>query len=191
MMRISIAALLLAGAAAAAPADRTVTVDNTAANPVPTVAQGTTQIAGSVTVVNTPTVNIGTLPPLQIASAATQFVQVSGVGTSGIGDFNLSSTLYTVPAGKLLVVETVSVQGTLDHGTQATCQLGIYNPGSFLGTFFAFPLTNQGGFNLSGTQSLKVYATAGQTVVVSVISTVQRNPHSDILSFAGHLEPAP
>ena len=54
------AALFVAHAAAAAPPTTPVTVVNAAANPVPTVAQGTTTVSGSVTVANSVQLAAGT-----------------------------------------------------------------------------------------------------------------------------------
>ena len=88
-LRVAAGMLLsLASQANAAPAS-SVVVTNTAANPVPTVAQGTTTVAGSVSiagttnvnVANTPTVNVANLPSTQAVSVnnfpSTQNVQVS------------------------------------------------------------------------------------------------------------------
>lgn len=105
-----------------------VLVTNTSSNPVPTTAVGTTNVAGSVgisgtpnmSVVNTPTVNIASMP------AVTGTVSLSGTGTVQDADqparqpfqatvtVNLNNFTYTsvpIPAGKRLVIEYVALAG--------------------------------------------------------------------------------
>jgi len=60
-----------------------VVVTNTTAQPVPTAAQGTTTVAGSVNVVNTPTVSVGNTPSVSVAN--TPSVNVSSMPSVSVG----------------------------------------------------------------------------------------------------------
>jgi hypothetical protein len=107
-----------------------VRVVNTPAEAVPVAVQGTP----GVNVANTPTVNVGTLPPVQVGNGAGNPVPVSVTNLPsgpdggqlialradvGIqGDQTQGSTvIYTVPAGKYLVVETLSFQSNFASST--------------------------------------------------------------------------
>jgi hypothetical protein len=66
-LALMLAALVVPTATISAPATQNVNVVNTTANPVPTVAQGTTAVSGSVNVSNTPNVNVANTPTVNIA----------------------------------------------------------------------------------------------------------------------------
>ena len=115
-----------------------VTVLNTAVNPVPTSAQGTTQVGGTVAVSSlpavqlsgSPSVSVSSLPAVQMADGSSiainnptgSPVPVHDAGPSGQtyisktvqidftdGTFGLFLDSYTVPAGKVLTLKDVSV----------------------------------------------------------------------------------
>ena len=120
-----------------AGADKGVTVVNTSSNPVPVAAQGTTNIAGNVSVTNTPTVqaqqggtwtvgvNSWESNPVFVRHAgesARQPVQVAGFVNIDNGTFGTANPLilYTVPDGKRLVIEWASVGANVPAGQRIT-----------------------------------------------------------------------
>jgi len=153
-----ITALLFAAtpSSQAVPTDKDVRVVNTTVEPIPTAAQGTTQIAGNVAVSSLPavqlvagsSVSVSSLPGVQVNSLPA--VQLVGGSTVNVGNtsanpipvVNLgggSSTplqpvqvdtstqenpgsnvstlnLFTVPAGKTLVIEFVTMTGQVPLG---------------------------------------------------------------------------
>lgn len=129
---VSVVALSLpqTGHSNSAVADKDVRVINTAAEPVPVIAQGTTNIAGNVSIANTPTVNskqsgawnvgITGTPTVEVGNEASNPVltrdvdrptaqpfQYVAIVTLGEGDGG-QNTEIPVPSGKLLVIEQVS-----------------------------------------------------------------------------------
>jgi hypothetical protein len=135
---ILVFALLLASPPAgnAVPSDKDVRVINTTLEPVPTAAQGTTNIAGSVSVANTPTVllaagaSVGINPAsntVHIGNTAASAVPVVNINDAGQPFQNATNsvqsgtnvsvaTIATVPAGKRLVIEFVSMTGQVPPG---------------------------------------------------------------------------
>lgn len=115
-------------------ADRDVRVINTTTEPVPTVAQGTTAIAGNVNITSMPTVkaqqfgswnvDITNTPSVQVGNTATNPVQVRDVDSPARQPFQkgiavtipagtgFESAFFQVPAGKRLVIEYVSNDGS-------------------------------------------------------------------------------
>jgi hypothetical protein len=142
----------------AVPSDKDVRVINTTSEPVPTSAQGTTTIAGSVSVVNpitgsvsvtnpitgsvsitnpitgsvsvtnpiTGSVSITNVPTVHINNTAASAVPVvnindfqpfqTSVGATEIGTNVTTLPVTTVPAGKRLVIEFVSMSGQVPPG---------------------------------------------------------------------------
>jgi hypothetical protein len=126
--------LLPIGLKAQLPTSVPVTVTNTTANPIPTKATGTTVVAGTVQVTNTPTVQVSSMPPVSIGNIPS--VTVAGtVNTKSVDEpgrtpylakqaFGLTcqpttfeemrrgrqcnATFPAVPAGKRLVIQQVS-----------------------------------------------------------------------------------
>ncbi len=91
-------AIAVPGVSVAAKAVQDVFVTNTAANPVPVAPQGTTQVAGTVTVANQPE------PPA--APEQPRPVQIRLEPTPATHDQpTAAGILYTVPEGKLLTIE--------------------------------------------------------------------------------------
>src|SRR5438067_1397465 len=97
--------------------DHPVTVINHASQPVPTAAQGTTQVNGTVQVTNSPTVRLaaGTSVSLDgvvsVRSAeVAQPVRIAFGALGGNGGNDIVSNVYAVPAGKRLVIEDLSAK---------------------------------------------------------------------------------
>jgi hypothetical protein len=136
------------------PMTNNVFVTNGADSPVPISAQGTIQIAGTVNVGNTPNVNVATMPPMAIASG--QSISVGNTvlmrdsdnparaGTTIYADCseagsNVSNcTVYTVPAGQKFVVESISEQVWVDHGTVVGARLDSIGGGPIASLAFPF-----------------------------------------------------
>jgi len=114
--------LLNTSPGATASSDKDVVVTNTSGNPVPVVTQGTTNVAGSVSVSNTPSVNINGTPNVNVANFHTQvpFHQTLNFDVgSGRDDFFATeagkttfvrslTAIVRVPTGK--VIEDASVE---------------------------------------------------------------------------------
>lgn len=118
------------------PSSKDVLVINPASQPVPTAAQGTTTIAGSVSVANTPTVtfapgaSVGIDPAsntVQLANTAASPVPVVNINDAGqpfqagasITQAGTNVSLLdiaTVPTGKRLVIEFISATGQVPVG---------------------------------------------------------------------------
>lgn len=135
---IFVVSLLLASppASNAVPGEKDVRVINTTSEPVPTAAQGTTTIAGSVSVANTPTVafapgaSVGIDPAsntVQLANTVASPVPVVDINDAGQpfqtgasvtqAGTNVSLiNVATVPAGKRLVIEFISATGQVPVG---------------------------------------------------------------------------
>ena len=98
----------------------TVTVGNT-----PTVTIGNTP---TVNVGNIPTVNVGSLPAVQLAGGSIQVTQSSGRPFFADGHVSVAPgggagfKAFTVPAGKVAVIEFVSVMG---NGASPQVALGV------------------------------------------------------------------
>lgn len=101
-----------------------------------------------------------------------------------------TTTAYTVPSGKRLVIEFVSAhysQQTSDAFAQAGFSVGS-------GPSFFIPLTNEVGrgagfdFEYVGSEMTRVYADAGQQIVIHAPhSAITATPASVALSFSGYL----
>jgi hypothetical protein len=98
-----------------------VVVTNTTANPVPTVATGTTAVTGTVAISGTPNVNVANLPNLSTDTTTFSTVDVAArnivrlrallVPDRGLAFATLldSTQAYVVPEGKRLVINSATV----------------------------------------------------------------------------------
>ena len=106
--------LSLGAANARAEQPKDVNVVKTSANPVPVTLEGTSTISGSVTITNTPSVNVINGVTVRDADRPTNqpvHLAFSANTTSGSGfQFWQANGVYTVPAGKRLVVEDVDAE---------------------------------------------------------------------------------
>ena len=169
-------ALGLANPAAVGAANPTaqVIVANTDNQPVPTEALGITTVDGSVSVTTLPDV---TLAPgahvaignvVRVDTAPVEPVRASA-GTSYCYGWGGCFELYTVPAGRRLVIENISGWATLDPSLGP--QLFLYAGMQVL----AYPLLTKQGDEYSSTSQQynvhyegRLYAEAGETVVLKV-----------------------
>jgi hypothetical protein len=177
-----------------------VTVTNTSSQPVPVTLQGTNAITGSVTVTNTPNVNVQNEvavrstdnPAQQAVQFATSFPLNGSPNFGGLKD-----DAYTVPAGKRLVIEYVATEFIL-NGASSTgrglLSVDVTNPGSFktphaLGTSSeAVPCTGSQSC-LVISKTVRIYAEPGAKIGFTASGTQTLPP---VLSFVsvvvnGHL----
>ena len=190
-------ALVILTALPAVGQTKPVEVVNTAAKPVPTAAQGTTNVAGtvnvgnepSVNVANTPNVNVANTPSVTVGNDAATPVPVRDVDNPGRKPlckheavaFGVSDTLestgvmFTVPAGKLLVIEYVSVHAFMPAGQKIRGFIYAVDspPGGDdpLNPNYALVFSPQGGpFQPGSTdlfvvgQPMRLYAEAGKQI---------------------------
>lgn len=109
-----------------------VRVVNTEVEPVPIAAQGTTQVAGTVDIGNTPTVTLGGTPTVDVKNDSGDPLFVQEVGGSAVpaevpfqqfvsatsGGLGEECDAVDVPAGKQLRIETVSFDAQRIDGSQ-------------------------------------------------------------------------
>jgi hypothetical protein len=186
-------------ASAPGPTPAQVLVVNGAAQPVPVAPQGTTTVAGSVVASQGGTWNVGltgtadvrvtnTAPvpvtvqggeaaaPLVMNSAATSF--------TGLGEATL--VLYTVPAGKRLLVEQIAFNTYAATGSviAAVCRDGFTN-------CLAVPLQNQGvvagGTRFVGSERVTYFADAGEQLLAACTKGAQSGGDYCSATFVGRL----
>ena len=149
-------AAVLVGTASAAPSIP-VTVTNDPAHAVPVSVQGAAKVAGAPD------------PATAVAAAASCPQPCSGTAFADL-------PIYTVPAGKRLVIEYVSGFVRLPAGAQAILELVTAVDGTYLGgvKYSEQPLDHvlgpvtQAGNSFSVATSLRLYADPGTTVTFHV-----------------------
>ena len=176
-LTVVVVALILASAPIgnSAPSDKDVRVINTTLEPVPTAAQGTTTIAGNVGITGTPTVTLapganvginGTVAVMNINDAAQPFQASASADQSGTNVSTLN--VATVPAGKRLVIEWVTMGAQVPPGQHAEI-LSITTSSGTGGHSHSFVIHPQpdaviGDAIFRANQSLRLYANPGTTV---------------------------
>jgi len=106
-----------------------VLVTNTTSEPVPTVAQGTTKVAGTILVGNTAAApalvrDVNAASATHLGRKASEMVSLSGLFNNNGEIFFLrtlpdgTSTAFTIPAGKVLIITDVNWQ--IDSGNPGT-----------------------------------------------------------------------
>jgi hypothetical protein len=180
----AIVALVIAVPLRAAPPDRDVKVINTPAEAVPVAVQGTP----SVTVTNTAAHPV---PTRSQDEPGLQPVQRTDLVIFAAGEQVKDKTLYTVPAGKRLVIEEASVRAQLFTGVSQSMVFLRATGGGF-GVHYV-PLTSVGpvdgmGTVLVGTELLRGYADPGVNVDASVtLNTASGSGGRFEVTFTGHL----
>ena len=184
---------------------QSVIVTNGAANPVPTVAQGTTTVAGTVRIDGTPTVTLGSgstvgiSGPVQVAADAPLPVRdVNHVTAYQAGyiffldDGELSKQgSATIPSGKTFVVEQASVQACLPTGQKlldaivtANTPQGSWSGAPWGGTYF--PGQYQLDFTLRGPSPYNSCDVYGGTQPLRLYAdAIQFNVGRSVNAFAG------
>lgn len=184
------------GHAKAAPPNSSssnVIVTNTTAQPVPTAPQGTTQVAGTVGLSNGTAVGINNnsanpVPVIDVASDLTKTPVGTEEGFDVTGNSGATRQLFTVPAGKLLVIQTEYVFATLPTGQNLLgAQLDMVNSG--LGVMLNFEARGDNGIDacFSGQSNGIIYVKAGDTVNASCGRSLGAGTASFDVGFQGYL----
>jgi hypothetical protein len=174
-----------------------VLVTNTNANPVPVQAVGTLPVheqgTANVAVPGVVSTKASDNPALQPAEETEAFTV--GPSTTGGG-----GTVYTVPAGKRLVIETATAIADLPTGQRASANLLINLAGATGRTgpgigVFGIPMSlsfDSGTVALSmGSLGSHMYADAGTTVDVSVARSDGAGSGTFTVAIAGYLVSTP
>jgi len=186
----------------AVPTDKDVRVINSTLEPVPTAAQGTTTISGNVSVTNTPTVNFAPGASVTVANTAANAIPVVNINDAGQpfqasagmvqSGTNVSTlTVATVPAGKRLVIEWVSMTAQVPPGQHAEIMEITTSSGSG-GASHAFVIHQQpnavvGDALFRVNQSLRLYANAGTQVSALFRRNTGAGTANFHLSISGYL----
>ena len=193
----------------AAPGPQEVRVINTTAQAVPVAVQGTpsVSIAGtpSVSIAGTPSVTVDGTPSVTVGNTAAEAVPTRGVDNPALqavqrtdvviitpGDQIEEQTLYTVPAGKRLVMEEVSVRAQLFTGVSQAMVFLRSTGGGTLGGHYV-PLESLGvldgyGTVQLGTEVLHAYADAETGVDVNItLNTASGSGGRFEITLSGHL----
>lgn len=140
----------------------------------PTAAAPTAQTQ-NVNVVNTPTVNAqqsGTWVVRDVDNPARQHIEATINVNLFDGQPVGLSTLATVPAGKTLVVEYISIDGRLTNQRLVSTRVGAFMQDQDLGKSHFLTLTNEGADQFgrqvfTASQSMRLYFLQGTDVVVT------------------------
>jgi len=157
-----------------------VKVVNTAAEPVPV----------------TGTINVGNfgdspLPVRDVDSPGRQLVR-AGESCSGSG---CSATVFTVPAGKRLVIEYASIEANIPLGKMARWQL-LTNSSGIQNAEFNFPLTQPAVVfgaitQVTAGQQVRFYAEAGDAVRMGGATNDSAQPSNYNFAISGYLVDVP
>ena len=162
------------------PPPQNVKVINTPEQPVP--------VTGTVSVSN---LGGSPLPVQDVDSPGRQPVTAEG----SCSDSGCTDTVYTVPAGKRLVVEYASITATIPPGKVARWRLFTNNAGQ-QGAELNFPLTQPpaifGALSQSTAgQQVRLYAEAGSDVRMNGTTSDNATPSTYIFSISGYLVDVP
>jgi hypothetical protein len=185
-----------------------VVVTNTSGNPVPTSAQGTTQVAGTVAISGTPSVQLSGVPSVTITNDSSSPLPVTSVDVAARTPVDAFNTLtypdgqigggnrvYQVPFGKRLVLQSLSIWATLGSGEGlAQCTLDRsddVNPMSFP-VFMQHQGKDFGGNeHFVGSITGPIYFNGGASVSGSYLRDSGVGTITVNLSMTGYLENAP
>jgi len=195
-----------------------VRVTNTGAQAVPTVAQGTTTVAGSVSVANTPSVNVINTPSVNVANNTSNPIPVNITNNIGRTPWwqslaSVSSgppigpSSYTVPSGYRVVIEYANVHAIYSRNDAS--------PGPTLGTYVpevllrVVPGSIGSEFDIELSPAEHVFSTTGRFFaaslpikvillpgwVIDVADNAADDPNSGggslLVYLSGYMEPAP
>ena len=198
---ILVVALLLASAPAgqAVPSDKDVHVINATFDPVPTAAQGTTTVAGNVSISNTPTVNLASGTTVNVAASSpipvsftTQLDPFQNAASTTESGTNVSTlNVATVPAGKRLVIEFVSMTGQVPPGQHVEI-MELTTSNGLGGISHAFVIHPQpdaviGDALFRANQSLRLYANAGTQVTALFRRSSTAGSANYLVTISGYL----
>jgi hypothetical protein len=177
-----------------------VIVTNTTSEPVPTVAQGTTKVAGTVLVGNTaaaPVLVRDVNASTHLGRKASDMVSLSGLFNNSGEIFFLrtlpdgNATSFTIPAGKVLVITDVNWQITAGNpGTVARLLLRIdnlANPALIRDVFDSVITLNSGGVN-GANENLRAGIVVSSAAKITAHLTIPSGA-LDHLFLIGYLAP--
>jgi hypothetical protein len=202
-----------------APTQSVVVVNGTG-QPVPTAPQGTTNVAGTVNVGNTPNVNIANTPTVSISGTPT--VALSPAGSTGVTNpldnqnnphplavleafqpyedgcgISISSsiggscTFQPIPAGKRLVIEEFDAKGSMDSGVKPI-DLGLDASGLVTHQFPATFMGTQGINDFFAThQPTRLYAYPSWQPICGVVLSTNANAATYFCRISGFLVDLP
>ncbi len=103
-----------------------------------------------------------------------------------------TGTLYTVPAGKRLVIETISARVATASGQSVIGNIGTRIGGQNASTNLLFVFQGNDGTQAkyAATHSVRLYAEAGSSVTFTTVRTDKNAVGNKNVSFTGYLEPA-
>jgi hypothetical protein len=198
------------------PPTQNVLVVNGAGQPVPTAPQGTTNVAGTVNVGNTPSVTVANTPSVSISGTPTVALSPGGsVGVTNLLDaqnnpnplavleaiqpyedgcaISISSTnagscnFSQIPAGKRLIIEEFDANSFMDPGIKPI-QLSLGNSGFLVHYFPAMFMGNNGGADYFTThQTTRLYAPAGYQPACYLTLSSSAQSASSFCRFSGFL----
>jgi len=160
---LGLAAFAIFAPAAAYSQDK-VFVTNTTSEPVPTVAQGTTKVAGTILVGNTAAApalvrDVNASSATHLGRKASEMVSLNGLFNANGEIFFLrtlpdgTSSTFTIPAGKVLII--TDVNWMIEAGNPGTITRlnlkieNLANPSLFRNVFDSTLTLNSAGFNVS------------------------------------------
>ena len=179
-----------------------VIVTNTTSEPVPTVAQGTTKVAGTVLIGNTAAApalvrDVNASSATHLGRKASEMVSLSGLFNTSGEVFLLrtlphgNATSFTIPAGKVLVITDVNWQITAGNpGTVARLSLRIdnlANPAFIRDVFDSVITLNSAGVNGSN-ENLRAGIVVSSAAKITAHLTIPTGA-LDHLFLIGYLAP--
>ena len=144
----------------------------------------------SVSLTGTPNVNVANTPIVQDRdNPARQPFTYAPAGQFWIGNAPNISFDFTVPGGKRLVIEQVSVIATLTASTtqKLSAEVQIFNGSPF--TFYRFVGTDAGQNDFVASSQMRCYADAGISVRILVTRSDTSGGSADVanVSLSGYL----
>jgi hypothetical protein len=179
-----------------------VLVTNSTSEPVPTVAQGTTKVAGTILVGNTAAApalvrDVNASSATHLGRKASEMVSLNGLFNNSGEIFFLrtlpdgTSSTFTIPAGKVLII--TDVNWMIEAGNPGTITRlnlrveNLANPSLFRNVFDSTLTLNSAGFNVSNerlTSGIVVSSAAKVTATLTIPTGALRS-----LFLIGYLAP--
>ena len=201
-MKLTTAAVIIAVAAVPAIAlaqpaikpspSSPVTVTNTASNPVPVTGDVTSTVSGSVQITN----SVGNAVPVQVTNGPVlQPVQRTVFGSFDTGQrFSDDVTLYTVPNGKVFVLDTVTTGSNMSPNDRFFHSIFSFDSGGVIPFGVYVQPVAEGVFSSTGanifnkTQAATAYAGPGTSITARASRDGTSLSSTAVLfSIAGHL----
>jgi hypothetical protein len=193
---------LFAPAPAYSQIDGKVLVTNTTSEPVPTVAQGTTKVAGTVVIGNSAAApalvrDVNASSATHLGRKASEMVSLSGLFNASGEIFFLrtlpdgTATSFTIPAGKVLIITDVNWQ--ISAGTAGTVSRlrlrieNLANPALIRNVYDSVITLNSAGVNGSN-ENLRAGIVISSAARITALTTIPSGA-LDGLYLIGYLAP--